>query len=100
MATVTPASALTRRKTATGHALYLRNRGRALATVEPDDTYPGMWRIHQPDGWVSDMANLAWAKEGAIRTALADLNRKEKGRDHPPIASNVTFPFWVWQGHS
>jgi hypothetical protein len=36
-----------------------------------------MWRVHQPDGWISDMARLEWAKEGAIRTVLAELNRKE-----------------------
>jgi hypothetical protein len=39
--------------------------------------YPEMWRVHQPDGWISDMARLEWAKEGAIRTVLAELNRKE-----------------------
>jgi hypothetical protein len=84
MTTFTPAKALTWRKTASGgHALYLRDKGRALATVEPDDTHPGIWRIHQPDGWVSDMANLAWAKEGAIRTVLADLNRKETPAEAP-----------------
>src|SRR5262245_29506991 len=77
MATVTPASALTWRKTATGWSLHLRDRGNALATLERDDVYPQMWRIHQPDGWVSDMARIEWAKEGAIRTVLADLNGKE-----------------------
>jgi len=34
-----------------------------------------------PDGWVSDMANLSWAKEGAIRSALSILNRKENAQE-------------------
>jgi hypothetical protein len=77
MATVIPARALTWRKIGSGHALYLRDRGKALATVEPDSKYPGMWRVHMPDGWISDMANPPWAKEGAIRSVLSVLNRKE-----------------------
>jgi len=76
------------RKTATGRALYLDDRGRALATVEPDAKHPGMWRIHMPDGWVSDMANLTWAKDGAVRSVLAVLNRKETGREAPRTVSN------------
>src|SRR5262245_39045596 len=85
MATVTPARALTWRKIGSGHALYLRDRGRALATVEPDSKYPGMWRVHMPDGWVSDMANLPWAKEGAIRSVLSFLNRKETASEGVPV---------------
>src|SRR5262245_14478718 len=46
--TVTPASALTWRKTATGYAIYLRDKGKALATLEPDAKYAGMWRTHMP----------------------------------------------------
>jgi hypothetical protein len=79
MASIMPASALTWRKSASGYAVYLRDKGRTLATVERDSTYPNMWRIHQPDGWISDMARFEWAKEGAIRTVLAQLNRKESG---------------------
>jgi hypothetical protein len=84
--TVTPASALTWRKTASGHAIYLRDRGKPLATVEPDTQYAGMWRIHMPDGWVSDMANLSRAKEAAIRSVLFVLNRKETATEAPPVA--------------
>jgi hypothetical protein len=39
-------------------------------TVNPDPQWAGMWRIHAPDGWVSDMANLARAKECARRMAV------------------------------
>ena len=79
--TVTPASALTWRI-----AIYLRDRGKPLATVEPDTQYAGMWRIHMPDGWVSDMANLSRAKEAAIRSVLFVLNRKETATEAPPVA--------------
>ena len=89
MASVTPASALTWRKTATGHALYFRDRGKALATVEPDAQHAGMWRIRMPDGWVSDMANLSWAKDAAIRSVLFVLNRKETASAAQPLAKDV-----------
>ena len=88
MASVTPASALTWRKTASGHALYLRDRGKALATVE-DAQCAGMWRIRMPDGWVSDIANLTWAKEGALRSVLFVLNRKETASAASPAAKDA-----------
>ena len=47
----------------------------ALLWVVRDATYPGMWRIRYPDGTLSDMANLSWAREGAIAVALRTLNR-------------------------
>ena len=31
-----------------------------------DDQWPGMWRVHAPDGRVSDMVNLVRAKDAAI----------------------------------
>jgi len=87
--TVTPSRALTWRKTASGHAIHLRDRGKPLATVEPDAQHAGMWRIHMPDGWVSGMANLPWAKEGAIRSVLFVLNRKETATERPPVAQTA-----------
>jgi len=68
-----------------GTRTYLRNQGKALATVEQ---HAGMWRIRMPDGWVSDMANLSWAKEGAIRSVLSLLNRKETPAEAPSSRSN------------
>jgi len=86
---VTPSRALTWRKTASGHALYLRDRGKPLATVELDGQHAGMWRIHMPDGWVSDLKNLPWAKEGAIRSVLAVLNRKETPAGAPSVTQTA-----------
>jgi hypothetical protein len=37
-------------------------------TIEPDSNWPGMWRI-QNKGHVSDMVNLARAKDAAITWA-------------------------------
>lgn len=40
-----------------------RNTG---LTVQPDSTYPGMWRLHYPDGIVSDMVNISRATDAAF----------------------------------
>jgi hypothetical protein len=50
--------------------------GRLLATVKStDDKYPGMYRVHMPDGHVTDMVNLTRAKDAAVGLALARLQR-------------------------
>jgi hypothetical protein len=46
-------------------ALYYGTARAPLARIVSDDTYPTMWRIVWPDGRVSDMANLARAKDAA-----------------------------------
>jgi hypothetical protein len=48
--------------------------GRLLAIVEPDPDWPNMWRVHMPDGHVSDMVNRTRAKDAAISLALEALN--------------------------
>lgn len=40
-------------------------------TVEPDGKWPGMWRIHSPNGRVSDMVNLSRARNAALEHARA-----------------------------
>jgi hypothetical protein len=52
--------------------------GRLLATIERDQTWPGMWRVRLPDGHVTDMVNLTRAKDAAISLALASLNRSDR----------------------
>ena len=59
---------------------------RRMGRVVPDLKWPGMWRVRMPDGWVSDMTNLARAKDAAIRSILFVLNRKETARNRPPVA--------------
>jgi hypothetical protein len=46
------------RKGAHGFTLHRGGRGPALATVEPDALYPGMWRVRMSDGRYSNMVNL------------------------------------------
>jgi hypothetical protein len=58
-----------------GAAWVVRNGGTELVRVVPDEKYPGMWRVRSPDGRLSDMANITWAKDAAATMALAVLNR-------------------------
>lgn len=59
------------RCTAAGLRLYIGGRLTGV-TVEPDGRYPDMWRIHAAGeaaskaGRVSDMVNLARAKDAAL----------------------------------
>jgi hypothetical protein len=59
-------------------ALHCQGRRRAVLCVEPDVTYPGMWRIRRSDGSLSDMANLTWARDGAMSLALSMLNPTQR----------------------
>jgi hypothetical protein len=47
--------------------------GRVMATLEPDARWPGMWRVRF-GGELSDMVNLARAKDTAASTVLRQLN--------------------------
>jgi hypothetical protein len=61
------------------------NRGRVLATIEPDPDWPKMYRVRLPDGHVSDMANISWAKDAAASLALAVLRRAASHGEGPPV---------------
>ena len=47
------------------HRLYSGTVRRPLIELVPDDVHPGMWRMQSPDGGLSDMVNLARAKDAA-----------------------------------
>jgi len=73
------------------------NRRSTSITVRPDNRYPSLWRVHSA-GWVSDMLNLARAKDAAITWARPrGLGGKESVRWEvremavaaPPIAPNA-----------
>ena len=51
------------------------SRGRVLPSIEPDKTWPGMWRVRLPDGYLSEMVNLSRAKDAAASLALGVLNQ-------------------------
>ena len=55
------------------------SRGVVLATIEPDQAWPGMWRSRArlPDGYLTDMVNLSRAKDAAAPLALGVLNQRE-----------------------
>ena len=50
-------------------------RGRALAAIEPDREWPGMWRVRLPEGYLTDLVNLPRAKDAAASLALRVLNQ-------------------------
>ena len=53
------------------------SRGRVLASIEPDQTWPGMWRVRLPDGNLTDIVNLSRAEDAAASLALGILNHRE-----------------------
>jgi hypothetical protein len=71
-----------------GWALHFRRAKSPILCVVADATYAGMWRIRLPDGRLTDMSNLARAKDAALSAALETLNPKKEYResrsDAPP----------------
>jgi hypothetical protein len=72
---------------------------RKLLQIERDAAYPQMWRVRLPDGSLSDMVNLARAKEAALDIAEGMEARKTPHKSplkslkffwqsRPPIAAN------------
>jgi len=52
---------------------YLYAGTRRAAAIVQDKTYPGMWRVRQPDGSLSDMVNLTPARDAAMAMVLRNL---------------------------
>ena len=46
-------------------SLYYGNSRTPVAHAAPDAVWPGLWRIHWPDGQISDLTNLTRAKDAA-----------------------------------
>jgi hypothetical protein len=55
---------------------------RRFGRVVPDRKYPGMWRSVMPDGRLSDMANLAWAKNAVLVVAERELEHEARAANH------------------
>ena len=51
------------------HRLHYGRKRRPLIEVVPDTPWPGMWRLRTPDGTLSDLVNLARAKDAAMAAA-------------------------------
>jgi hypothetical protein len=80
---MTESKKLAWRKDANGFTLTLGGRGRPLLEVVPDKTYAGMWRIQMPDGRLSDMVNLARAKDAALSIAVRTIHSQKQGGETP-----------------
>jgi hypothetical protein len=56
----------------------------------PDAVYPGMWRVRWPDGRLSDMTNLARAKDAIacfIETEERRLREQRQSRSEARLRS-------------
>ena len=62
---------LTWRKSAKGWRLFAGKR--RFGSVIPDSKYPGMWRVPLSDGRLSDMANMSWARNAVLATAVREI---------------------------
>jgi hypothetical protein len=51
------------------------SRGLLLASIEPDQNWPGVWRVRMPDGHLTDMLNMSRAKDAAASLTLTVLNK-------------------------
>ena len=51
---------------------------RRFGRVIPDSQYPGMWRSRLSGGGLSDMANLAWAKNAILVAAERELEWEDR----------------------
>jgi hypothetical protein len=60
--------------------------GRIVAIVFPDLGLPSMFRIKLPDGSISDMVNLARAKDAALSLADGALDGRIRRSQSPRIA--------------
>lgn len=60
--------------------------------VVQDAKYPSMWRVRRADGSLSDMVNLARAKDAALSAAhmggglIASWHPRQTAAGRPPIA--------------
>jgi hypothetical protein len=71
------------RRDGDGITCHLPGKARVLARIEPDATYPRMWRVRFPDGRLSGMVNKARAKDvawGIAESAVYIEGRHVEGR--------------------
>jgi hypothetical protein len=61
-----------------GNHLFRWGSSKLLAEVIPDSTWPGMWRVQLPSGYLTDTVNLSRARDAAMALAVSYLNRQER----------------------
>src|SRR5215813_14274930 len=54
-----------------GWRLFVERR--QFGRLVPDKEHPGMWRCVMPNGRVSDLANLSWARRAVMESAAREL---------------------------
>jgi hypothetical protein len=64
------------RRVPNGFALHLGKSRNPLLNVTPDGRWPQMWRIRHRDNSLSNLLNVARAKDTALTHALAGLAQK------------------------
>jgi hypothetical protein len=77
------------KRSGNGWLLYLGRR--RFGRVVPDAKWPGMFRSVLSSGGLSDMANLAWAKNAVLDAAMRELEweaRNEAATDHQKTQQN------------
>jgi hypothetical protein len=62
-------------------------RGRVVAALEPESSYPNMWRVRLPGGHVTDIVNLIRAKDAAVCLAAPKPHTASPGQRRPPARS-------------
>lgn len=62
----------------------LRLGRRTVATIEPDQEWPGMWRARAGEH-LTDVVNRTRAKDAAICLVVADLNARQRPAGAPPM---------------
>ena len=68
-----------------GVCLHLGRRATPILTLVADATYPHLYRVQYPDGWLSPPANLTRAKDAAYGHARYLLAEETPpGRAHSP----------------
>jgi len=72
---------LTWRRAGADWVLFLR--GHRFGRVVPDNKYPGMWRSTLSGGRLSDMTNLAWAKNAVLVAAERELEWEARTNTPP-----------------
>ena len=77
---------------AKGFALHVgKSSLGALLHVVPDKRWPQMWRIRRRDNSLSDLLNLARAKDAAQSQALTELHAQRVGK-RSQLAARMLFP--------
>jgi hypothetical protein len=82
------------------YGLHYGDAATALVRILPDEQWAGMFRMHWPDGSISDMANLTRARDAAaaicergppVRNSRRfhwKIERSKTALEAPPIAPN------------